>query len=404
MMTTMNIISFALVVLSATLAVTNASISEQQLSSVSIPATSRIGNRLMSKARRLEQNGDDAYSYSWVKDYSIKFNNCHTTFEFRADGGSNSEDGEDSAPVESMRLVSFKLCPTSTDETLGQYDMMSSCGTCRNGAEYLVEMREFLEAYLEFQMTQKEYNCEMVKENCGCEDDDQYDDDQTCYATCYAAAGLDYCDEYDSNDGDDNNDYEFDLYEHLECENVMDNDDDSNNARLYVGAYCSSNGNNIYLGEFTDRQCTQKAEEGSYYALFGQQLPYQDTSIVDYNKCLSCLEPAEYDDDANNDNEDGDQVREICEELYDRSAKCEQNLADGVTYSKSNGACDYMHNMLPLAERVATGKSGRTASTFFAGLFFMSTVGVTAWAVMLYRKLEGSSGAVGLSSQDGEVA
>jgi hypothetical protein len=402
-MMTMKMINFALAILSVTCAVTNASISEQQLSSVSIPATSRIGNRLMSKARRLEQNGDDAYTFSWVKDYSIKFNSCHTTFEFRADA-SGSNDEEDSAPVESMRLVSFKLCPTNADETLGQYDYMSSCGNCRNGAEYLVEMREFLEAYLEFHMTQKEYNCEMVKENCGCEDDDQYDDDQTCYDTCYAAAGLDYCDEFASNDGDDNNDYEFDLYENLECENVMDNDDDSNTARLYVGAYCSNNGKNIYLGEFTDRQCTQKAEAGSYYGLFGQELPYQDTSIVDSDKCLSCLEPVEYDDDANNDNADGDQVREICEELYDRSAKCEQNLADGVTYSKSNGACDYMHNILPRAERVVTGKTGLTASTFFAGLFFVSTVAVAAWAVTLYRKLEGSTGAVGLSSHDGEVA
>ena len=401
-MMTMKMINFALAILSVTCAVTNA-ISEQQLSSVSIPATSRIGNRLMSKARRLEQNGDDAYTFSWVKDYSIKFNSCHTTFEFRADA-SGSNDEEDSAPVESMRLVSFKLCPTNADETLGQYDYMSSCGNCRNGAEYLVEMREFLEAYLEFQMTQKEYNCEMVKENCGCEDDDQYDDDQTCYDTCYAAAGLDYCDEFASNDGDDNNDYEFDLYENLECENVMDNDDDSNTARLYVGAYCSNNGKNIYLGEFTDRQCTQKAEAGSYYGLFGQELPYQDTSIVDSDKCLSCLEPVEYDDDANNDNADGDQVREICEELYDRSAKCEQNLADGVTYSKSNGACDYLHNILPRAERVVTGKTGLTASTFFAGLFFVSTVAVAAWAVTLYRKLEGSTGAVGLSSHDGEVA
>ena len=112
----------------------------------------------MSKARRSRRqlnNNDDDVDYSWVKGYSIKFESCHTISEFRADGGGGgSSDEDDESPVEMKRLVNFKLCPTVEQDDdgyeYGLYDYTSSCGKCRNGAEYLVEMRDFLEAYLDF--------------------------------------------------------------------------------------------------------------------------------------------------------------------------------------------------------------------------------------------------------------
>jgi hypothetical protein len=39
--------------------------------------------------------------------------------------------------------------------------------------------------------------------------------------------------------------------------------------------------------------------------------------------CISCMEPADGDDENNDGGDDADQVIELCETLYDTSAKCE---------------------------------------------------------------------------------
>lgn len=318
-----------------------------------LSTSSKAGSRILSKARRLDN--DDGYDFSWVTNYSIKFQSCHNTLSFRADG--NSADGEDE-PTEIQRLVLFKLCPTD------------KCSSCKGGAEYLVEMREFVEAYYESQMTQQEYNCEKVQDNCDCEN---RDDDAGCLTQCYADAGLDYCEE-------EENDDEFEVDKYLECEDVGGNDDDSNS--LYVGAYCSSNGNQIYLGAFSDRQCTKKASTSTYKSLTGYDLPYTSSSLVT-SECFSCKEPSQYDDDYNADQYDADEVTELCEELYERSAKCEKNLkADAV---KQTGGCNYIHKVLPRMESVANRSVN--ASTIWMWVFLCTTILASIYAFLLYRKL-----------------
>jgi hypothetical protein len=349
----------------------------------SIPASSRLGSGLLSKARQLNNNNnnDDGYDFTWVADYSIQFHSCHTTLAFRADGGREEE--QDGAPTESMRLVYFKLCPTN------------SCGSlCLHGADYVVEMREFVESYLEFDMTQKEYNCEKVKDNCVCNDDQL--DEESCEELCYQNAGLDYC---SNNNNNNNNDDDFELDRYLECE-ALNRDDDSSQT-LYVGAYCSNSGKGIFLGTFTDRQCTKKASNGAYESYTGKSLPFTSTSIVSSN-CISCKEPSEYNDDAYNaDQQDADQVREICEDLYERSAKCESSL-QGVS-QKSTGGCNYIHKLLPQAERMA--KNRAAPGTVFAWIFFFTTLLLGAYAFLLWRKLKRSSGSVFLEVQgEGEKA
>ena len=275
----------------------------------SIPASSRLGSRLLSTARRLNNNNnnqnDDAEDFTWVSDYSIRFDSCHTTLSFRAEGGGGSADGEDMEPTESMRLVHFKLCPTNG----------CSASSCKNGADYLVEMREFVEAYLDFQLTQKEYNCEKVENNCDCEN---ANDDQACLTQCYATAGLDYCQQDQQNQyNNGNNNYNaanFEVDRYLECEQLNNGGDDDSTA-VYVGAYCSNNGKAIHLGTFTDRQCTKTTSTSTFSSLMGYDLPYTSESLVS-NDRISCLEPTEYDDDYNADGQDADTVVEICEELY----------------------------------------------------------------------------------------
>jgi hypothetical protein len=333
-----------------------------------IPATSPFGTRLLSKAKRaLKNNNDDSYDFTWVTDYSIKFHSCHTTLEFRSDGGGSGDAEENASPTESLRLVRFQLCPSA------------SCSKgCTNGADYLVEMREFAESYLEFQMNQHEYNCETVKDNCSCDDDTL--DDETCQTQCYAKAGLDYCEE---NDDNNKNDFEIDRY--LECEQVNNGNDDGTSA-LYVGAYCSDNGKSIFLGAFTNRQCTKHTSVDAYKTYTGYDLPYTSTSIVSSSNCVACKEPSQYDDDYNADKDDADSVVEICEELYQRSAKCETKLQNVAT--RATGGCDYIFNTLPQAERIAKGASRTNrAAVWLAAIFFCTTMLMTAYAFFLYRKI-----------------
>lgn len=342
-----------------------------------IPANSRLGSRLLSKARLLNNdNNNGEPDYTWVSDYSIRFESCHTTLSFRAEGG-NSADGADEAPTESMRLVHFKLCPST-----------ACASSCQNGADYLVEMREFVESYLEFQMTQKEYNCEKVQENCDCQN---YNDDQVCLNECYAAAGLDYCVEEDQDNYNNNNQNDFELDRYLECEQINENDGYS--TPLYVGAYCSSNHKHIYLGTFSDRQCSQKTSDVSAFTSYtGFELPYQTESLVS-NDCISCKEPSEYDDDYNADQYDQDQVVEICEELYQRSAKCEGRLQGVAT--QYTGGCDFMHKFLPQMERVASGKP--STGNVLAWIFGCTTIALAV--VVAYMSKKATRAKVDLSTQ-----
>ena len=270
-----------------------------------------------------------------------------------------------------------------TEKTPHRRSLCVSCpsdsceSSCKNGADYLVEMREFVEAYLEFQMTQQEYNCEKVEENCDCEN---ANDDEACLANCYAEAGLDYCQEDEEQQNYNNNNEEFEIDRFLECERLGDDDDYA--TPVYVGPYCANSGKSIYLGTFSDRQCTQQTATSNFKSYAGYDLPYSSESIV-ANDCISCREPSEYDDDYNQDQQDEDDVVEICEELYQRSAKCERNL-EGVD-TKYVGGCDYMYNFLPKFERLVAGKS--SSAKTWAWVFAITTVLFAAYAFFLYRKV-----------------
>lgn len=335
-----------------------------------LSANSALGSRLLSKARRLDQ---DEYDFTWAADYSIVFHSCHDTLEFRADAGGQSNDNSGN-PTETNRMVLFKLCPSD------------KCGAGCKGGEYLVEMREFVESYMESKEGEQEYACEQVKDNCSCEDDDSVNDDDVCLAQCYAAAGLDGCEE-DQNNGDD--DWDFELERYLECEAI--NEDDDGSSSLYVGAYCSSNGKNIYLGSFADRQCTQKVAKGTFESFMGREMPYASESLIG-NDCISCTSSQ------NDGDDDGVQVNEFCEDIYERSAKCEKHLNID---NKVTGGCDYIHNILPKMEALASGSA--QTSTVLAWLFGLTTLAASGAAFFFYTQSQ--RGNVQLSSQgDGNLA
>lgn len=119
-----------------------------------------------------------------------------------ADGGNyyyNNEQREDYQGMYVKQMVHFRLCPT------GQ------CTFCQNGADYVVDLSVFIDAYLEGKMTAMQYKCEQVRENCYC--DNAYNAD-ACLASCMTNAGLGESDCVEEGNGNNNN---FSVQAAVEC-------------------------------------------------------------------------------------------------------------------------------------------------------------------------------------------
>jgi len=227
-----------------------------------------------------------------------------------------------------------------------------------------------------------------VRENCYYDDENQ----------CYEEAGLDYCIEYEGQE-------EFEVQRYLECEQW------ENNENYFIGPYCGDSGNGIFLGMFQDGGCAVPYEEGlsmfSQYN-YGRDLPFSTESIVQ-DDCISCKQ---VDQDANNNNGDNDnnnnqdvEILEMCEELYELSAKCEEAIDKESTYywSPDNQACDYLHNQLPALDYAAFsgGTPSNKAAVALAWIFGITTVGLCGYLFFLHNKGERK---VDLSTQDATVA
>ena len=147
-------------------------------SAVALKSDSPIGKSLLSKSRKLNQEQD----YSWLMNYSLVFQSCHTITHFSDEG---DRDGE--GAVQYKNLVKFKLCPAN------------KCKYGCKGAEYVTNMNEFVDAWTEWTMNEQEYKCEQQREICGCDQDDNVDEDY-CYATCFTQAGMSECIEQEKGD------------------------------------------------------------------------------------------------------------------------------------------------------------------------------------------------------------
>mmetsp|Transcript_21066 Transcript_21066/g.31688 ORF Transcript_21066/g.31688 Transcript_21066/m.31688 type:complete len:401 (+) Transcript_21066:177-1379(+) len=353
-----------------------------------ISANSKLGGNIMSKARRLD-NANNGQVGAWVANYSLVFQKCAVSSEYFAfEGGGNNNDRNNWQGQQ--KLVHFKLCPSS------------NCNSCNNGADYVVPMQDFVEMYFQAKMDAQEYNCEMVKENCYCEN---ANDDDACEAACYVTAGLDYCEDNNQNNNNNNQNqaYQFDLERAGECEK-MEIDEDTlyyylqenggnsynmygNNqgeVGLFVGAQCSANGKSIFLNTFMDEWCSIEAPKGAFAKFnYGQTLPYSSTSLIE-NNCISCKEPVDANEQNNGDYQDEDEILEVCEKLYEQSAKCEEKLPSGTTYYPNTYGCNLVKS-LKAPGKAKSANSG-SAAKVFAGLFAACSIAFAGVAYYFYEK------------------
>ena len=297
---------------------------------------------LVSQARRLN---DQEVDYSWVNDFSIKYQGCHHIVQWNQEAN-----GQDDVRIYTKRLVRFRLCPADTCSA-------DLAGGCQSGyGDYIVDMDTYLEMYWNAKEEDDEISCQwLLNDVCEC---DENDDQDYCLWDCAAAYGREDCIEggNPNNENGEEQEEQINYQEFMECKQIEANNNQNQNNQnnngeevaYYSGPYCSEQGGAIKIGVFTDDQCTEFAEGVSLYDLTGVYNMYTEESIVS-ETCVTCAQPEEWQEDDgnnnnnNNQNEEAQEPREVCTNLYDSAGKCETYMGStlGEAYINEQ-ACNYL--------------------------------------------------------------
>lgn len=369
--------------------------------------------------RRLEE--EEEYEVD-ISSYSLKFEQCQFV---KAYDDELAEDADSTTILATKRFVIFRLCPS--DE----------CDSCNyNFGEYIVDLEEYLEATVEYQQEMQEEMCNACQE-CGNweeneENDQQEDEDgrrrlqqnydvdcDSCYDECMKIENM------------EENGY-IDATEFLECEMIYDPEDDGKSA-LYAGPMCASEGSKIKIGVFYDEECNlpDSDKDVDDYLMDGDgasmKLSHALLKTVYSSDCVSCLVPQEEEENDDNNNngdeeEEEPEVLDMCEQLYEASAKCEKTNGFDNGYANYNGyenqlaqegvVCDFVESLkagsydesgeiiVNGANSAIGGGAQTTGGQKFALTFFiLGTVGLAGYAAMLHSKL--TKGSSGLSESTG---
>jgi len=358
----------------------------------SISASSNVGQNILSKARRLEQNNE--VDYTWVANMSLKFQGCYHTQQWN-----DEANGEDDLRISTAKLVRFRLCPSDSCS-------ISNAAGCSAGyGDYVIDMETYLQAYLEAVQQDQEYNCKYEEEygDCGCDKDGQGDDfnEEICKYECFMGKGMEYCIDKNPYEEEGEKKEDWNIREYAQCKQYKFQNNNNNReleeqAKYYVGAYCSEEGGKIFLGLFTDDTCSQFADsyggsETFATLSYGTSLPYSDTTMIG-TECMSCKETQQANNqNANNggeDAEDADNVKESCEKLYQAAGKCEANLGSS---SPNNYGCNFMEGIKIVRKNGAIVRGAATKNTtasVFIGLFACSFVLLGGYVYYLRTKLD----------------
>ena len=337
-----------------------------------IAANSSFGRHLINTARRVEDG--QGFDISFVSDYSIKFLGCHHVTQWASKEEQENQNNNQNANannqyedvslnaangrIRSKGLVRFRLCPS------GSCSNNFGVGCSSNYGEYVVDMHQFLQVYIAWQMEETAAKCSQYR--------------NTCYKQCYSSSNLNcYTNCYRNNgvevslcaavDSDGNNQFQqvdgtgntFDLQDYLECAEYAIANSNGEELTHYLGPYCSTQGGDIRLGFFQDEYCSlPSAYQASYFEKqSGVEIPFTKSSIVT-TSCMSCEAAGDqnvnadgqsdyynYDADGNRNYYVAKEVNDLCGTMYMQSGKCETNLnKDDVPYPEE-GACTYIESV-----------------------------------------------------------
>jgi hypothetical protein len=336
-----------------------------------INAKSQLGQHLLQHARRVNEEEGEARSlnenevdYSFVADYSIKFQGCHHVQQWNADA-----DEEDDVRVKTKRLVRFRLCESDSCSNT------NSAGCTSKFGDYVVDMNTFVAAYLEAMVEEQEEICGDAAYDCQAECDGN-DDQSSCMSACYDAYDLSFCNnvynddqQQQNNNNNNGGDADFDASAYAECARLEGGRrrlDQNNGYEYYIGPYCADQGGEIHLGLFTDDTCTTYAQNGesTFYNMMGYSLPFSDDSLVS-SRCFSC---------GQNNGNGYNELKDFCANIYDYSGKCETRMDIGYPNESS---CSYIEGIKIIREdgviRTSTVKKSKAAAVCI-GLFLTLAV------------------------------
>jgi len=330
-------------------------------------------------------NNNAAYvDYSFLSKFSLKFEGCYNVPQFfpygqgqnnknqnnnnnnnnkRVLGGGGGDNAQNRAGLYYQPVITYKLCS-------------GNAGTLKNtcsGPQYATDLGSFVNAYTEAKMSQDSFKCEELREQAdasGCTND--ADTQTTCEQAYFNRTGNSHCIQSDL-------EVNFNVQKYLYCQKY----NQYNGVNYYIGPMCSSDGQSVYLGLFTDQYCSQLDTTGVFYSQNGYPLPFSTKSLVS-GTFYSCVDKYYA-------------LNNMCTNLYPLSAKCE--TTKDISYPTTSG-CNYVKKVDSLQSSYVAQKSsgGGGAAKAFAWIFFFTTVALAAYLYMLMKKF-GALGKKGLATE-----
>lgn len=382
-------------------------------------------NKLMKGARATRRLDEEEYMVD-ISGYSVRFEKCQFVKSYDDE---LAEDADTGSVLATKRFIIFRLCPSD------------SCGYCEyNYGEYIVDMEEYLQATVQYQQELQEEMCQACEEACEQDEEEQGDDAQRRLRRLDEDEEEDYCEscteECEKIENMEENGY-IDASEYLECQQIQDADDDGEG--LFAGPMCGSSGTKIKIGVFSDENCyyLDSSKDVEDYLVDGDGQAFKLSHALlkktyDPENCVSCLFEEEEDENADedenqNDEEEEPQVIEMCEQLYEASAKCETLHGFDEGYSNDDGydnqlaqeevVCDFISSLyagtydqegeIVVGSGGVTTRDGGAATSkgqkFALAFFVLGTVGLAIYAAMLHSQLTKGAKA-DLSRQGGAMA
>jgi hypothetical protein len=318
-------------------------------------------------------NNNNNNDYSYIDDdYHMVFQGCHHVQQWN-----DNAYEEDDVKIMTRRLVRYRLC--------------GDCNSCNNDyGDYVVDMDDYLTAFTNSMNTV----CGLAATSCGCDDNN----DSDCLTTCYSDHDINYCNQQDFLKG-------FTGCSEIKLNNNNKNrnralNDNNNQVRYYLGAYCAGQGGSIQLAIFTDDTCTTFADDGNalYAASYGYELPFSSetttttTSLIS-NTCKSCDPYDEYpasdrkSRELNNNNQNQNQ-QSFCVASYMTAGKCETKMK--VDYPNES-SCNYIEGIKIIRDdgviRTSHAHQSKAAAVFI-GLLTTAAVLLGAYVYFLRTKLQ----------------
>jgi hypothetical protein len=363
-----------------------------------------VGEEAMALQRRkLEQVDETSVQYD-LSQFSVRFEKCQYVKMF--DDDLAQEEGSLS-PLALKHFVVYRLCPTSS--------CTSGCGSGPFG-RYVTDIQTFLKDTIENQQQYLESMCQTCQQKC--EDNENVNDDS------FDCSCTQLCDRYENLA-----DYGYvDASQYTECQQFEPNgnddaDYDESNGDgnvMYIGPRCNS-GNQVTIGMFYDSNCWEPIENANVEELLGAKLSYHllaQSYYANVRVCLTCKEMNYDDNDGENDadQQDADDVNEMCESLYTTAAKCESPTGLETGFIQTNNgegnyenqienefmSCNFINSLIwnsytqsgeinvgaPQDEILRYVTRNQKIALSFLGLFTLSSLA----AMEYYRRKIGSMG------------